>query len=73
MNSPTQRRLLKTKQAAEYIAVSPWKLRELVHEEKIPFVALDDDEAVWRFDVRDLDRFIDSRRVGKLTQVSTLC
>jgi excisionase family DNA binding protein len=59
MTPQPSRRLLKTKQAAEYIAVSSWKLRELVHEEKLPLVSLDED---WRFDIRDLDKFIESRR-----------
>jgi excisionase family DNA binding protein len=58
----THRRLLKTQQAAEYLSCSPWKLRELVRDEKIPRVLLGDEESVWRFDVRDLDKFIDSRR-----------
>jgi len=58
----TQRRLLKTRDAAEYLSCSAWKLRELVRDEKIPHVLLGDEEGVWRFDVRDLDKFIDSRR-----------
>jgi excisionase family DNA binding protein len=56
------KRLLKTAQAAEYLSCSPWKLRELVRDEKIPHVILGEDDSVWRFDVLDLDKFIDSRR-----------
>jgi excisionase family DNA binding protein len=56
------RRLLKTRDAAEYLSCSTWKLRELVRDEKIPHVLLGDHESVWRFDVVDLDKFIDSRR-----------
>lgn len=55
------KRLLKTRQAAEYLSCSPWKLRELVRDEEIPLVVLGAD-SVWRFDVADLDKFIDSRR-----------
>ena len=56
------KRLLKTKQAAEYLSCSTWKLRELVRDEKIPYVILGEDDSVWRFDVLDLDKLIDSRR-----------
>jgi len=56
------KRLLKTKQAANYLSCSTWKLRELVRDEKIPHVIIGDDDSVWRFDVLDLDKFIDSRR-----------
>jgi excisionase family DNA binding protein len=58
----TPRRLLKTREAAEYLSCSTWKLRELVRDEKIPHVLLGAEESVWRFDVHDLDKFIDSRR-----------
>jgi excisionase family DNA binding protein len=55
-------RLLKTKEAASYLSCSPWKLRELVHDEKIPHIVVDEDDGAWRFDVGDLQKFIDSWR-----------
>ena len=48
------KRLLKTKDAANYLSCSTWKLRELVRDEKIPHVILGEDDSVWRFDVLDL-------------------
>lgn len=56
-------KLVKTKEAASYLACSPWKLRELVHCGKIPHIVVDEDDGAWRFDVQDLQKFIDSRRV----------
>ena len=58
----TQPRLLKTKQAAQYIGCSEWKLRTLVHDGRIPFIPLDEEGKVWRLDIHDLDRFIETRR-----------
>ena len=54
-------KLLKTRQAAEYLSCSEWALRKLVQEEKIPHV-LFGEGSVWRFDIADLDKFINSRR-----------
>lgn len=57
-------RLVKTKQAAEYLAVSQWKLRNLVQQGLIPYIEDGGGTSPWRFDVRDLDSYIDrSRRV----------
>ena len=53
-------RLLRTKDAAKYLSVSPWALRNLVRADKIPIVSLG--EAVWRFDVQDLDKFIETHK-----------
>ncbi len=55
------RRLLKTREAASYLAVSPWKLRKLVQDSKLPYVS-DNDGSPWRFDLRDLDSYIDHNR-----------
>ena len=57
-------RLVKTKQAAEYLAISEWKLRNLVQQGLIPYIEDGGGTSPWRFDVRDLDAYIDrSRRV----------
>lgn len=57
-------RLVKTKQAAEYLAISQWKLRNLVQEGLIPYIEDGGGTSPWRFDVRDLDAYIErSRRV----------
>jgi excisionase family DNA binding protein len=55
------RRLLRTKEAAEYLSVSPWKLRKLVQDGLLPIVQ-DSDGAAWRVDVRDLDGFIERNK-----------
>ena len=61
MNQPIQRRLLKTKEAAEYLGCSTWQIRELVHEEKLEPVVLTDG-GIWRFYEHDLDKFAASCR-----------
>jgi excisionase family DNA binding protein len=52
-------RLLRTREAAEYLAMSPWQLRNLAHDGKVPFVA-EEGSSVWRFDRVDLDRYVES-------------
>ena len=57
-------RLVKTKQAAEYLAISEWKLRNLVQLGLIPYIEDGGGTSPWRFDVRDLDAYVErSRRV----------
>jgi excisionase family DNA binding protein len=61
---PLVPRLVKTKQAAEYLAISQWKLRNLVQQGLIPYIEDGGGTSPWRFDVRDLDTYIErSRRV----------
>lgn len=57
-------RLVKTKQAAEYLAISQWKLRNLVQQGSLAYVVDAGGTSPWRFDLRDLDAYIErSRRV----------
>jgi excisionase family DNA binding protein len=56
-----QKRLLKTSEAAVYLSCSAWKIRKLVLEGKLPYVA-DSEDTDWRFDIRDLDAFIDMNK-----------
>jgi len=61
---PLVPRLVKTKQAAEYLAISQWKLRNLVQQGLLPYIEDGGGTSPWRFDVRDLDTYIErSRRV----------
>ena len=46
---------LKTSAAAEYLGISPWKLRQLVYTKQIPVVR----GRHWVFDVRDLDLYLE--------------
>ncbi len=55
------RRLLKTREAATYLGSSAWKIRQLVADGKLRYVA-DTEGGRWWFDVRDLDRFTDANK-----------
>jgi len=56
--STDAKRLLKTQDAAEYLSISAWKLRNLVQSGEIPCI-LGDGTTPWLFDRRDLDSWID--------------
>jgi excisionase family DNA binding protein len=60
-NGNSSRRLLKVKQAAEYLSISPWTLRKLVQSQQLRIVKLDD-RGPWLLDIRDLDHFIEGRK-----------
>ena len=56
------RRLVRVREAAEYLGSSPWRVRQLIANRRIPFVQ-DGDGPFW-LDIRDLDSFIErSKRV----------
>lgn len=55
-------RLVKIKQAAAYLAISPWKLRNLVQQGKISYIEDGGGTSPWRFDIRDLDEYIERNR-----------
>lgn len=62
--TPIAPRLVKTKQAAEYLAISEWKLRNLVQQGLVPYIEDGGGTSPWRFDIRDLDAYVErSRRV----------
>ena len=64
--APLARRLLRTREAAAYLSISPWKLRKLVQDGFLPVVQASEGGA-WRVDVRDLDSFIErNKRVEPL-------
>jgi excisionase family DNA binding protein len=54
-------RVLKTKQAAQYLSISAWKLRNLVQAGEIPCI-LGDGTGSWLFDIQDLDNWIERRK-----------
>jgi hypothetical protein len=58
----TNNRLLKARQAAEYIGVSTWKLRNETQAGKIPYLP-GEGTAPWRWDINDLDKYIESSKV----------
>ena len=60
--APTHpRRLLRTKQAAEYLSMSEWKLRRLIQDEIIPFLQ-DQEGGPFLLDLRYLDAYIDGNK-----------
>ncbi|QMV19988.1 excisionase family DNA-binding protein [Granulicella sp. 5B5] len=61
--SPTHhhRRLVRTRQAADYLCISEWKLRRLVQDGGLPFVQ-DGEGTPFLFDLRDLDAYIDRHK-----------
>ena len=54
-------RVLKTNDAATYLGISAWKLRNLVQSGEISYIA-GDGTSPWLFDRQDLDRWIESRK-----------
>jgi len=58
------RRLLRTKEAAHYLGMSPWSLRQMVERRELPYISSGDNTSAWRFDIRDLDRWVDSHKLG---------
>jgi excisionase family DNA binding protein len=61
-----RRRLLRIKEASTYLSLSPWKLRQLVADGKLPVVQ-DTEGSPFLLDVRDLDGFIErSKRTTPL-------
>jgi excisionase family DNA binding protein len=59
--STNEQRVLKTQAAADYLGISPWKLRNLVQAGEIPCI-FGDGTTPWLFDKRDLDSWIDRRK-----------
>jgi excisionase family DNA binding protein len=57
------RQLMKLKEAADYLRCSPWRLRNLLHESRLPF--LQDGGGPIYIDRLDLDLYIDrNKRYG---------
>ena len=56
-----KRRLLRLKLAAEYLSLSPWKVRRLIQAGRLPVVQ-DCDGGPFLLDVHDLDGFIERNK-----------
>jgi excisionase family DNA binding protein len=56
-------RLLKVKAAAQYLGISPWKLRNLTQQGRIPYIPGESYTAPWLYDREDLDEYIRSAKV----------
>lgn len=55
------KRLLKLKQAAEYLSLSPWTLRGIIQAGKLPIVVYGPNTP-WLVDVKDLDSWIEQHK-----------
>lgn len=66
MQKQTQpiKRMLRTRDAAQYLAISACKLRYLVHVGRMPVVQ-DIERGAWLFDIRDLDKHINSNKTTR--------
>ena len=58
-----ENKVVKTREAARYLAVSPWKLRNLVHTGKLAYISDGDSTSAMRFLVEDLDDYLSRCRV----------
>jgi|BogFormECP12_OM2_1039638.scaffolds.fasta_scaffold32903_3 hypothetical protein len=61
-NTRTPLRLIKLRQAAVYLNYSPSQLRVLVQQGQIPYLPGKGQNGAWRFDIRDLDAFIEREK-----------
>lgn len=62
-SAPVRRRMLKTREAAEYLGISAWTIRDLAKTGKLPY--LQNGDGWLTFDLRDLDAYVDrNKRVG---------
>jgi excisionase family DNA binding protein len=60
--SPPRQRMMRVREAAAYLGSSPWKIRQLIANRRIPF--MQDGDGPFLLDVRDLDGFIErSKRI----------
>jgi excisionase family DNA binding protein len=57
----SSRRLLTLPQAVAYIGLSAWKLRQLIHDGKLPIVDLNEGQKFW-IDRRDLDALVERNK-----------
>jgi excisionase family DNA binding protein len=58
---PLRKRLLRLKDAAVYLSLSPWKLRRLVWERRLPVVQ-DCEGSPFLFDQHDLDCYVETNK-----------
>jgi excisionase family DNA binding protein len=54
-------RVLKTRQAAQYLSISAWKLRNLVQTGEVACI-MSDGTSPWLFDIHDLNDWIERHK-----------
>jgi len=57
----SSRRLMRLKEAARYLGLSPWKLRHIIQSGELPIVKYSEN-APWLLDVRDLDGWVEHNK-----------
>jgi excisionase family DNA binding protein len=55
------RRLVRLKDAAQYLSLSPWKVRKLIQDRRLPVVH-DGDGSPFLLDLCDLDAYVTSNK-----------
>jgi hypothetical protein len=58
-----QPRVIRTKAAAAYIGVSPWRLREICQQGKLAYIQHGQDTSPWLFYICELDAYLERQRV----------
>jgi excisionase family DNA binding protein len=56
-------RLFRTKDAANYLGMSTWALRQQVSKGNLPFISSGERTSSWKFDLGDLDAWVERHRV----------
>jgi excisionase family DNA binding protein len=59
---PTPPRLLRASEAARYLGIGTKAIRQLIVSRSLPHVQMKPGNSPFLLDVRDLDRFIESRK-----------
>ena len=59
-----ERRLMRLKEAAAYLDMHPCTIRQLVERRELPYISAGQHTSAWRFDIHDLDRWIDAHRIS---------
>jgi excisionase family DNA binding protein len=59
---PSARRLMRVKEAARYLCLSPWKLRHIIQSGQLPIVR-HSENAPWLLDVQDLDGWVERNKL----------
>jgi excisionase family DNA binding protein len=54
-----ENKVMRTREAAKYLAISPWKLRKLAHEGKVAYISDGDATSALRFLVKHLDEYLE--------------
>ena len=58
---PSARRLMRIREAAHYLCLSPWKLRHIIQSGELPIIKYNEN-APWLLDLRDLDTWVDRNK-----------